>query len=151
MLAMLLGYDFSHYMHDLFRCICSSYYICRNCGLQVEVYEMGRTYLEFVRQLHLQKSIIGPLQIISCAFVCNYAFVALFMAGLYLLNVAFSPPPDPVIYIDRFASLLNLGTLHRRVVDPANRLVQAMSHDWMLVGRRPSGLCAAGRILHSPI
>lgn len=26
------------------------------------MYEMGRTYLEFVRQLHLQKSIIGVLE-----------------------------------------------------------------------------------------
>jgi transcription factor IIIB subunit 2 len=53
--------------------------------------------------------------------------------------------PEDLIY--RFASKLEFGSKTTDVAETAVRLVQRMSKDWMVMGRRPSGVCGACLIL----
>lgn len=53
--------------------------------------------------------------------------------------------PEDLIW--RFASLLDFDTFTNKVADDAIRMAQRMSLDWMLMGRRPSGVCGACLIL----
>jgi len=56
-----------------------------------------------------------------------------------------SSSSDPCLYIPRFAHRLEFGLQTHEVSMTALRLVQRMKRDWMHTGRRPSGLCGAGR------
>ena len=53
--------------------------------------------------------------------------------------------PEDLIY--RFASKLDFGASTSRVAEDAIRMVKRMSRDWMVMGRRPSGVCGACLIL----
>jgi transcription factor IIIB subunit 2 len=53
--------------------------------------------------------------------------------------------PEDLIW--RFASKLEFGHLIDKVAEDAVRMVQRMSVDWMVMGRRPSGVCGACLIL----
>jgi transcription factor IIIB subunit 2 len=53
--------------------------------------------------------------------------------------------PEDLIY--RFAMKLEFGILTNKVAEDAVRMVQRMSLDWMVMGRRPSGVCGACLIL----
>ncbi|RFU33696.1 hypothetical protein B7463_g2610, partial [Scytalidium lignicola] len=53
--------------------------------------------------------------------------------------------PEDLIY--RFASKLEFGLMTSKVAEDAVRMVQRMSLDWMVMGRRPSGVCGACLIL----
>jgi len=53
--------------------------------------------------------------------------------------------PEDLIY--RFADKLEFGELKDKVSEDAIRMVQRMSMDWMVQGRRPSGVCGACLIL----
>ncbi|GAA6020829.1 hypothetical protein JCM10207_001670 [Rhodosporidiobolus poonsookiae] len=57
------------------------------------------------------------------------------------------PIIDPVIYITRFAALLDFGEETQKVALDATRLVNRMGRDWMQIGRRPSGICGACLLL----
>ncbi|GAA5895051.1 hypothetical protein JCM8208_000098 [Rhodotorula glutinis] len=57
------------------------------------------------------------------------------------------PVIDPVIYITRFAALLDFGDETQKVALDATRLVNRMGRDWMQIGRRPSGICGACLLL----
>lgn len=57
------------------------------------------------------------------------------------------PVVDPVIYITRFAALLDFGDETQKVALDATRLVNRMGRDWMQIGRRPSGICGACLLL----
>lgn len=57
------------------------------------------------------------------------------------------PVIDPVIYITRFAALLDFGEETQKVALDATRLVNRMGRDWMQIGRRPSGICGACLLL----
>ena len=54
--------------------------------------------------------------------------------------------PDPCLYIHRFAHKLEFGEKEHDVAMTALRLVSRMKRDWIHHGRRPSGLCGAGRL-----
>jgi transcription factor IIIB 90 kDa subunit len=49
--------------------------------------------------------------------------------------------PEDLIY--RFASKLEFLNMTSKVAETAVRLVRRMSRDWMVMGRRPSGICGA--------
>jgi len=51
------------------------------------------------------------------------------------------------LYIPRFAHKLEFADKTHEVSMTAMRLVQRMKRDWMHTGRRPSGLCGAGKIM----
>ncbi|KAH8745129.1 cyclin-like protein, partial [Hyaloscypha sp. PMI_1271] len=53
--------------------------------------------------------------------------------------------PEDLIY--RFAEKLEFGEFRDKVAEDAIRMVQRMSMDWMVQGRRPSGVCGACLIL----
>ena len=72
-------------------------------------------------------------------FVLGHTFLRLMEA----LNLRL-PVIDPSIYIPRFARELNLGENQHQVSKCAIRLVARMKRDWILTGRRPAGICAAG-------
>lgn len=50
------------------------------------------------------------------------------------------PIADPSLYMERFASRLELGTKVHNVSMTASRLVAHMKRDWMITGRNPSGI-----------
>ncbi|XP_016519825.1 transcription factor IIIB 90 kDa subunit-like isoform X1 [Poecilia formosa] len=58
-----------------------------------------------------------------------------------------APAIDPCLYIPRFAHMLEFGDKNHEVSMTALRLVQRMKRDWMHTGRRPSGLCGAGKVV----
>jgi transcription factor IIIB subunit 2 len=69
---------------------------------------------------------------------------------LKLLRITGLPdihPLDPAIYIHRFASLLEFGEDLENVKRDATNLVAGFRRDWMIEGRRPSGICGASLIL----
>lgn len=49
--------------------------------------------------------------------------------------------PEDLMY--RFASKLDFGDLINKVAEDAVRLCRRMGRDWMVMGRRPSGICGA--------
>ncbi|KAJ3299940.1 transcription factor TFIIIB subunit brf1 [Borealophlyctis nickersoniae] len=53
------------------------------------------------------------------------------------------PLVDPALYIARFATRLEFEDRTTAVIRDANRLVQRMNRDWIQIGRRPAGICAA--------
>jgi transcription factor IIIB subunit 2 len=54
---------------------------------------------------------------------------------------------DPCLYILRFANRLEFGDKTHEVSMTALRLVQRMKRDSIHTGRRPSGLCGAGKLV----
>ena len=54
---------------------------------------------------------------------------------------------DPSVYIHRFAKHLEFGKDTMKVASDAIRLVSRMNRDWIVQGRRPSGICGACLLL----
>ena len=65
---------------------------------------------------------------------------------MHLLKVRM-PNIDPTIYVHRFAKHLEFGSEQNKVAKDALRLIQRMNRDWIVQGRRPSGICGAALIL----
>ncbi|KAG2429326.1 hypothetical protein HXX76_011093 [Chlamydomonas incerta] len=86
-----------------------------------------------------------------------YALGAVFLQLLKLLRLdehaTLTKPIDPSIFLNRFVDRLRLPTqdLKTKVGNTAMRLVQSMKRDWMLTGRRPSGVCGAALFLAAHI
>ncbi|KAG2437566.1 hypothetical protein HYH02_011208 [Chlamydomonas schloesseri] len=86
-----------------------------------------------------------------------YALGAVFLQLLKLLRLdehaTLTKPIDPSLFLNRFVDRLRLPTqeLKSKVGNTAMRLVQSMKRDWMLTGRRPSGICGAALFLAAHI
>ncbi len=65
-----------------------------------------------------------------------------FLKLVHLLNLEL-PLIDPSLYINRFAAKLSLGQNTQVVSHTALRIVSRMKRDWIVVGRRPAGICGA--------
>lgn len=63
-----------------------------------------------------------------------------------LLNIRM-PNIDPAIYVHRFAKHLEFGNEQNKIAKDALRLIKRMNRDWIVQGRRPSGICGAALIL----
>ncbi|KAI0984975.1 hypothetical protein GJ496_007408 [Pomphorhynchus laevis] len=61
------------------------------------------------------------------------------------------PPTDPSLYIPRFAEKLGFGEKSHQVAMTALRIAQRMKRDWMVLGRRPAGLCGAALLFAARI
>jgi transcription initiation factor TFIIIB Brf1 subunit/transcription initiation factor TFIIB len=107
-------------MHVVATCL---YVICRqeksphllidfSDALQVNVFVLGKSYLQFIRLLSLKLPIV-----------------------------------DPSLYIHRFAQRLELGPKINQVATTALRIVTRMKKDWIILGRRPDGICAAAMLV----
>lgn len=89
-----------------------------------------------------------PLTLSSWIFQVN----VFELGGVYLKLLKAVPikdplPLDPSIYIHRFASMLEFGEDTEKVKNDATSLVSGFKRDWMVEGRRPSGICGAALIL----
>lgn len=107
-------------MHVVATCL---YVICRqeksphllidfSDALQVNVFVLGKAYLQFIRLLSLRLPIV-----------------------------------DPSLYIHRFAQRLELGPKVNAVATTALRIVTRMKKDWIILGRRPDGICACAMLV----
>ena len=61
------------------------------------------------------------------------------------------PLLDPAFYIYRFAHKLGFSKQSKDVTDTANRIVSRMKRDWMVIGRRPAGICGAAFVMAARI
>lgn len=75
-----------------------------------------------------------------------YVVGATFLRLVQLLNLQL-PIIDPSFYIGRFAAKLEFGDKTHTVTTTALRVVARMKRDWIQVGRRPAGVCAAGLLI----
>ena len=57
------------------------------------------------------------------------------------------PPPDPSLYVARFALQLNFGEHAEEISVCALKVLRMMRDDWIHTGRRPLGPCAAALIV----
>lgn len=106
-----------------------------NCGCLAST--VLHYYVDFENRLYQRKH-MGGVQ-----WHC-YTFLRLSLWLTWEKKQSFLLPPDPCLYIPRFAQMLEFGDKTREVSMTALRLVQRMKRDWMHTGRRPSGLCGAG-------
>ena len=84
--------------------------------------------------------LLTPLQV--NVFVLGHTYLQL----VQILEVRL-PHIDPTVYVYRFAKHLDFGSEQTKVANDALRIIQRMSRDWMVQGRRPSGICGAALIL----
>ncbi|KAI8804105.1 cyclin-like protein [Cladochytrium replicatum] len=75
-------------------------------------------------------------------FVLGATFLRL-VQTLNMVDPVKLPLVDPILYITRYASKLEFEDKTPDVIRDANRLVKRFSRDWLHVGRRPNGICAA--------
>lgn len=75
-----------------------------------------------------------------------YVLGGCFLRLVQLLNLNM-PIIDPSFYVARFASRLEFGDACQTVANTALRVVARMKRDWIQVGRRPAGVCAAGLLI----
>ncbi|KAJ3380545.1 transcription factor TFIIIB subunit brf1 [Lobulomyces angularis] len=59
------------------------------------------------------------------------------------------PHIDPALYIARFCALLQFEDKVNVVISDCLRLISRMDRDWMALGRRPAGICAAAIFIAS--
>lgn len=107
-----------------------------NCGCIAST--VLHYYVDFENSAVPKKSTVGGVQRHCCTFLRLSLWLIWGKKKTFLL------PPDPCLYIPRFAQMLEFGDKTREVSMTALRLVQRMKRDWMHTGRRPSGLCGAG-------
>jgi len=69
-----------------------------------------------------------------------------FLQFCRLLNLQL-PIIDPSLYIQRFAAKLEFEEKTNIVASTALKIVARMKRDWILTGRRPSGICGAGLLI----
>lgn len=107
-----------------------------NCGCIAST--VLHYYVDFENSAVPKESTVGGVQRHCCTFLRLSLWLTWGKKKTFLL------PPDPCLYIPRFAQMLEFGDKTREVSMTALRLVQRMKRDWMHTGRRPSGLCGAG-------
>lgn len=57
------------------------------------------------------------------------------------------PIVDPTLFIHRYCAKLEFNEKAKGVANVALKLIQAMNRDWIITGRRPSGLCGAAILI----
>lgn len=75
-----------------------------------------------------------------------YVLGGTFLRLVQLLNLSI-PIVDPSFYVGRFAAKLEFGEMTQQVANTTLRIVARMKRDWIQVGRRPAGVCAAGLLI----
>lgn len=81
-------------------------------ALQVNVYVLGKSFLQFTRVLNINLPVV-----------------------------------DPSLYIHRYATQLDLGDKLNNIVTSSLRIITRLKKDWIVVGRRPDGICAAALLI----
>jgi transcription factor IIIB subunit 2 len=83
-------------------------------ALQVNVYVLGKSFLQFTRVLNINLPVV-----------------------------------DPSLYIHRYATQLDLGDKMNSIVTTSLRIITRLKKDWIVIGRRPDGICAAAMLIAS--
>lgn len=123
--------------------------------MAVNFYKMALT-----RNLTTGKS--RPLVLSSCLYMaCRFEGSSLMLAdfadmmkvplydlGAYFLSLSNKlclkmPTTDPSLYVFRFCHALKYEEKAHQIGTTAGRILARMKADWIDVGRKPSGLCAA--------
>ncbi|KAI5184941.1 transcription factor IIIB 90 kDa subunit [Nematocida homosporus] len=73
---------------------------------------------------------------------------SVFLKLIRLLNITV-PLVDPSLYVPRFCSKLQLTS--PQIAKTSLRLIARMDRDWMVVGRKPAGICGAAILVASRI
>ena len=68
---------------------------------------------------------------------------SLYIKLLKLLSIYIPIKDDPSMFMHRFCCKFNFGLKAKEVEDTAKKILQFMKRDWIITGRRPSGLCGA--------
>ncbi|XBW36880.1 hypothetical protein QEN19_002459 [Hanseniaspora menglaensis] len=79
--------------------------------------------------------------------VSVYSIGSTFLKMCKQLHITDLPLVDPSLYIQSFATKLQLGEIKNVVINDAIKLAQRMSRDWMYEGRRPAGIAGACLLL----
>lgn len=58
---------------------------------------------------------------------------------------------DPSLYMHRFCNKFNFGNKSKEIERTALKILQFMKRDWIITGRRPSGLCGACIIISAKL
>lgn len=92
---------------------------------------------------------VKPHMLIDFAEVLQTNVFALGATVLQLLRALKLTIPlvDPSLYLVRFAHHLELGDYTHAVSQAALKIIAHMERDWMVTGRRPSGLCGAALLI----
>ncbi|CAM9946089.1 unnamed protein product, partial [Discosporangium mesarthrocarpum] len=61
------------------------------------------------------------------------------------------PIVDPALYINRFASKLDLGKKHQIVCTTALKIIAQMKRDFLASGRQPAGVCCAALMISTRV
>ena len=85
--------------------------------LEINVFRLGQVYNTLVQEIGLRTDGVG----------------------IYDIN--------PENLVQRFAQDLEFGADEHRIANEAVQILKRMKRDWMLVGRRPAGVCGAALIL----
>lgn len=76
-----------------------------------------------------------------------YSIGSTFLKMCKQLHINDLPLVDPSLYIQSFATKLQLGDLKNVVINDSLKLAQRMAKDWMYEGRRPAGIAGACLLL----
>lgn len=79
--------------------------------------------------------------------VSVYSIGSTFLKMCKQLHITDLPLVDPSLYIQSFATKLQLGDAKNVIINDAIKLAQRMSRDWMYEGRRPAGIAGACLLL----
>lgn len=83
-------------------------------ALQINVYVLGKAFLQFTRVLNITLPVI-----------------------------------DPSLYIHRYVSQLDFHDKTTAVIETSLRIITRLKKDWINMGRRPDGVCAAAILISS--
>lgn len=76
-----------------------------------------------------------------------YSIGSTFLKMCKQLHITDLPLVDPSLYIQSFATKLQLGDMKNVVINDSLKLAQRMAKDWMYEGRRPAGIAGACLLL----
>ncbi|KAI5155746.1 transcription factor IIIB 90 kDa subunit [Nematocida parisii] len=92
-----------------------------------------------------------PHMLVDFAYILRinvFKIGSIFLKLIRLLNITM-PLVDPSLFVPRFCSKLNLN--NQNVGKTALRLIARMDRDWIVIGRKPAGICGAAILISSRI
>ena len=120
---------------------------------------LQKNFLYGRRQLHVVAVVLyivcrlekSPHLLIDFSDACQvnvYKLGHCFLQCIRILNIQM-PIIDPSLYIHRYAQQMELGEKVNAIIYTALRTVTRLKKDWVHLGRRPDGVCAAALLIAS--
>ncbi|EHY64562.1 transcription initiation factor IIB [Nematocida ausubeli] len=92
-----------------------------------------------------------PHMLVDFAYILRinvFKIGSIFLKLIRLLNITM-PLVDPSLFVPRFCSKLSLN--NQSIGKTALRLIARMDRDWIVIGRKPAGICGAAILIASRI